>query len=202
MSQFSEAIGINVFLHKKNKLACSFKRSHQRVKGVNVLLCPQRVIIIIVLEIVACPQMSNGRSSMDSSWREKKGKDSWISHFQRQDAWPEQGASTATLPFRAYVHFHSRARLQPIRSNGVCPAPSGESPLMSGSHYDIIDGACWGISFHTTAMLQTSSFDTQCWWWQKSELTPDLLLTLLRGKYYIWIPAGDKKTAGDGICVA
>lgn len=78
------------------------------------------------------------------------------------------------------THTYTRA----IKSNGVCPVAGRESPLMSGSHNDIIavDGACWGILFHTIGMLQTSSHSTHWWWWQKLVLTPDLLVDVFDKK--------------------
>lgn len=93
---------------------------------------------------------------------------------------------------RPRTHAHSASFLalvhtRAIKSNGVCPVAGRESPLMSGSHNDIIsvDGACWGILFHTIGMLQTSTQTTQRWWWQKSVLTPDLLVDAFDKKQHV-----------------
>ena len=58
------------FVHAK--LACSFERSQQSVKGVNVFIWPQRIIIIIIIiiiiaEMLSRPQMSNGYGGTDPS---------------------------------------------------------------------------------------------------------------------------------------
>lgn len=106
----------------------------------------------------------------------QNGRESWISHFPQQDVWPRGHKHThrAHMRFNSHAHTHTQA----IKSNGVCPVAGRESPLMSGSHNDIIavDGACWGILFHTIGMLQTSTRTTHRRWWQKSVLTPDLLV--------------------------
>lgn len=153
------------FLH--TNIACSFKRSQQSVKGVNVLLWPQRIIIII-LETVARPQMSNGYSGVDPS-RQAKWRTVLNQPFFSDRVRDPEGAHTLS---------HSHAHTRTIKSNGVCPAAGKESPLMSGSHNDIIavDGACWGILFHYIGMLQTSPHTARCWWWQKLVLTPELLV--------------------------
>lgn len=178
------------------RLACSFKRSQPSVKGVNVLLWRQRIIIIIIiLEMVARPQMSNGYGGMDPSWQTK-----WQRVLNRpcsslQDAWPwghkcTHTEYTCTFPL---IHTHTHT----IKSNGVCLVAVRGSPLMSGSHNNIIavDVACWGILFHTIAMLHTSTCATHQWWWQKFVLTPDQLVDALTWNHNKWIPHWDKKTA-------
>lgn len=96
-------------------------------------------------------------------------------------------SSTGCVTPRAQTHTHTehtcaytfmRTLTRTIKSNGVCPVAGRESPPMSGSHNDIIavDGACWGILFHTIGMLQTSTRTTRRWWWQKSAWAPDLLV--------------------------
>lgn len=52
------------------KLACSFERSQQSVKGVNAFIWPQRIVIIIIIivaEMLSRPQMSNGYGGTDPS---------------------------------------------------------------------------------------------------------------------------------------
>lgn len=102
----------------------------------------------------------------------------WISHFLRQDVWPPGYEPTHT---HTHMHFRPRVHTQPHGPSKVMVCvqwQSRESPLMSGSPNDIIavDGACWGILFHTIGMLQTSARTTHCRWWQKLVLTPELSL--------------------------
>lgn len=134
--------------------------------------------------MVAHPQMSNGYRGTDSSWQAQ-----WLRVLN------QPFSPTGCVTLRAQVHTHplthtdtqstrplllsyTHTYTRAIKSNGVCPVAGRESPLMSGSHNDIIavDGACWGILFHTIGMLQTSSHSTHWWWWQKLVLTPDLLV--------------------------
>ncbi len=126
--------------------------------------------------MVARPQMSNGYGGAAPSWQAK---------WQRVLNQPFSPTGCVTPRAQAHTHTHTEhtcaftlARTRAIKSNGVCPVAGRESPLMSGSHNDIIavDGACWGILFHTIGMLQTSTRTTHRWWWQKSVLTPDLLV--------------------------
>lgn len=87
-----------VFLH--TKLACSFKRSQQSVKGVNVLLWPQRIVIIITLETVARPQMSNGYGGMDPSWQAR-----WQTVLNQ----PFSPTGCVTPRAQAHTRFYSHA---------------------------------------------------------------------------------------------
>lgn len=122
------------------------------------------------------------------------GRESWISHFPQQDAWPWGHTHSYTHRHTDTEQTHAQTHTRAIKSNGVCPVAGRESPLMSASHNDIIasDGACWGILFHAIGMLQTSTRTAHRWWWQKSALTPDLFgFGFWQGTTALWIPPSE-----------